>query len=54
VHLAGSVRALERRQVGHPDGKLECEQFRLALDRALGERLGSTLERDRVNGADAR
>ena len=51
-HLAGSVLALERRQVHHPDGELEGEDLRLLLDRALRKRCGALLECDRVDGAD--
>ena len=52
--LPGRVGALERRQVHHADGEVEREELRLALDRAGGERGGALLDRDLVDGADAR
>ena len=52
--LAGRVGALERRQVHHPHGEVVRLQLRVLLDRALGERGGALLERDGVDGADAR
>ena len=51
-NLAGRVGAFERRQVGHPDGQLEREHFRLALDRALRKRGRALLERNLVDRAD--
>ena len=52
--LARRVRALERRQIHHPDGEVEREQLRLALDRALGERRRPLLDGHRVDRADPR
>ena len=52
--LARRVGALERRQVHHPDGEVEREELRLALDRAGGERGRALLDGDLVDGADAR
>ena len=53
-HLAGRVRPLERRQIHHPDRELERRELRPLLDRPLRELAGPRLERDRVDGADAR
>ena len=53
-HLAGGVLPFERGQVHHPDGELKGEDLRLLLDRALRQRCGALLERDRVDGADPR
>ncbi len=52
--LAGRVGSLERRQIHHPDGEIEREQLRLALDRALGERRRPLLHGHRVHRADSR
>ena len=52
--LTGRVRALERRQVHHPDREIECRELGAALDRALRELAGAGLERDRVDSADPR
>ena len=52
--LAGRVGALERGQVDAADGELERLELRLLLDRALRERGGALLERDRIHGADPR
>ena len=53
-HLAGRVGSLERRQVHHPDRQIERGELRSLLDRALGELAGTRLERDGIDGADAR
>ena len=48
-HLPGRVRALERRQIHHPDGEVEREELRLPLDRAARERRRALLDRDLVD-----
>jgi hypothetical protein len=50
--LAGRVGALERRQVGATDRKLEREDLCLLLDRPLRERRGALFESNRVDRAD--
>ena len=52
--LARRVRALERRQIHHPDREVEGGELRTLLDRALRELARACLERDRVDGADPR
>ena len=52
--LARRVGPLEGRQIHHPDGEIEREQLRLALDRTLGERRRPLLHGHRVHRADSR
>ena len=52
--LARRVGSLERRQIHHPDREVEGRELRALLDRALRELAGAGLERNRVDGADAR
>src|SRR5262249_4315728 len=52
--LAGRVLPFQSGQVHHPDSQVKREDLGLALDRTLGEGRSTLLERDGVDGTDAR